>query len=209
MSKAKYLILPLLLALIMPLGVVNAQTEDDYQVTIQEDLDSTYDYDYDYGYDYEDTFESYSDWDSFSQDLDAQTAAGVASTVLVLLAGVWLFAAVFGLAVYVYTSLTLMKVGEQLGYENKWFAWIPILNLIMKFQLGDQNPVLLLLLLIPGLGALVVAILNIVATINICEKKGYDKYLGLLELVPVAGLVLWGVLAWGKKESTPVAPVMA
>jgi len=70
----------------------------------------------------------------------------------------------------------------------------------LLFKLGEQNPWLILLSLIPGIGTLVVAILSIIATMKVCEKRGYDKFFGLLMLVPVANLILWGMLAWGKKD---------
>jgi len=93
-----------------------------------------------------------------------------------------------------------MNIAKRLNEENPWYAWIPILNVVLLFRMGDQNPLLILLVLIPGIGALVVGILSIIALMNICEKRGYDKLLGLLALVPVANIVLLGILAWGKKE---------
>ena len=97
-------------------------------------------------------------------------------------------------------ALTLMKTAQKLGAENAWYAWIPILNIVLLFKLGEQNPWLILLMLIPGIGALIVGILAIIGTMKICEKRGYDKLLGLLMLVPIANLILWGMLAWGKKN---------
>lgn len=74
----------------------------------------------------------------------------------------------------------------------------------MTFKLGDQNPMLLLLLLIPGLGALIVAVLSIIALANITEKRGYEKLLVLLVLIPLGMFVLLYLLAW--KPKTAVQP---
>lgn len=114
--------------------------------------------------------------------------------------GLILVWSVVAIASYVYLSLALMKIGKEMGYENSWFAWIPILNLVMIFQLGNQNPWLILLSLIPGLGTLIVGILTIVAFANIAEKRGYDKILTLLLLVPLAAYILMYFLAWKPKN---------
>jgi len=181
----------LLLPLTMVATPVLAQTDT---VTSTTDDSSYYD-SYDYGYD-----DSYYD---FSYDLsDTDAEAGVlAGLGVMLFSGVMLvFSIVVGLGSYIYCSLALMKIAKRMDHENPWFAWIPILNMVLLLQLGDQNPVLLLLLLIPGVGAVVIGVLSIIALMKICEKRGYDKMLGLLSLIPVASYVLLGILAWGKKE---------
>ena len=105
---------------------------------------------------------------------------------------------------YIYYSLALQKIADKLGEKNSWYAWIPIFNIILFFRMGDQNPWLILIALIPGIGGIVLAVLSIIAMCNICEKRGYDKLLGLLSLIPIANFVLMGILAWGKdKVTTP------
>jgi hypothetical protein len=187
-----------------------AQTDTD-SVTVAPDdttyYDDEYYYDtYDYGYDgtYDDSYSS------FSYDLsEAGTEAGVFAGITALLFGgvMLVVSIVIGLGSYIYCALTIMKIAQRLNHENPWFAWIPILNMVLLFQLGEQNPVLLLLLLIPGIGALVVGVLSIIALMKICEKRGYDKMLGLLSLIPVANYVLLGILAWGKKDTTQATSV--
>jgi hypothetical protein len=134
-------------------------------------------------------------------DLDAEDAAAFALFGTAIMGVVLIGSITVGLVMYIYMSVTLMKVAQKLNHENPWFAWIPILNAVLLFQLGEQNPWLLLLVLIPGLGALIVGVISIIALMKICEKRGYDKLLGLLYIVPIANLVLLGMLAWGKKES--------
>lgn len=151
---------------------------------------------------------SYYTTTSYSTGYDdvATTAALTAATTAATLFGGAMIAiySIIGIASYVYMALALMKIAQKLNYKNAWFAWVPILNSILVFELGDKNPVLLFLLLIPGIGALIVAVIGIIALMNICEKMGHDKMLGLLTLVPVANYILFGVLAWGK--STVVTP---
>lgn len=114
--------------------------------------------------------------------------------------GVIFFTLTFGLASYIYSSLTLQKVADRLEEENSWYAWVPILRKILFFRMGNQNPFLILVGLIPITGGIALRIISIIATCNICEKRGHDKLLGLLSLIPLANLILWWILAWGKNE---------
>lgn len=169
--------------------------DDEYTTTSYDDYDWEYDWDYDdWDYDWStDTSES-------SLDLDEGLATILGGMTLLFGGVALIFGITVSLATYVYSSLALMTIANKLGNENGWFAWVPILNTILLFQLGDKNPWLLLIAFIPGIGALIIAILCIIIIMTICEKRGYDKLLGLLSLVPIANLVLIGVLAWGKKE---------
>lgn len=199
MSKIKLLVVSLLTLLLLPVGVMYAQ-EEEYVVdepVLYEDAP-----DYDYDYDWESTYEDAQDLIYTTQDtLVEDTAAGLLGAgILSIFAGVYtLVVSAFALATYIFSALALSKIGKELNYENTWFAWVPILNTIMTFQLGGQNPMLLLLLLIPGLGALIVAVLSIIALANITEKRGYDKLLVLLVLIPLGMLVLLYLLAWKPK----------
>jgi hypothetical protein len=152
-------------------------------------------------------YEEY-DWESYYDDLeDLQNdyTTGSLATGGLLLGGALtivprIISIVVSLGVYIYMAFALMTIAKRLNMENTWYAWVPILNAILLFKMGEQNPMLLFLLLIPGVGALIVGIISIIAIMNICEKRGYDKLLGLLMLVPIANFVLLGMLAWGKKE---------
>jgi len=218
MSKNRSLIVTLLVALLLPVGLVAAQEEetapDEILQQIQEEIedegilydDTTEDGTYEYNWD-----DSFADEDqSYFSDVadEKSTLAGLLGAgVMTLFAGVYLIVVlVFGLGGYIFSSLALMKIGKEMNYENAWFAWIPILSNIMVFQLGGQNTWLLLLLLIPGIGALIVGIISIIALMNITEKRGYEKLLGLLVFVPFGAFVLLYLLAWKPKNAsqTPV-----
>ena len=197
------LFLPLSLIAVKP-----ALAQEDSVTTTSSDDEYYYDDSYYDDYDYEDLYEAYDEYDSSYGTLTDPSHVGsnlygsLYGITALLFGGAMLFVSIFvGLGSYIYCALALMKIAKRLNHENAWYAWIPILNLVLLFQLGEQNPVLLLLLLIPGIGALIVGILSIIALMKVCEKRGYDKALGLLSLVPVANYVLLGILAWGKKEA--------
>jgi hypothetical protein len=126
---------------------------------------------------------------------DTATAMGVLFTSTLVSIYILL-----GLGTYIYSSIALMITAKRLNAQNEWFAWVPILNLVLLFQLGEKSPYLLFLLLIPGIGALAVFIITIMASMRISERRGYDSTLGLLSLIPVTQYILLGIWAWGKKE---------
>jgi len=161
-----------------------AQADDELTITTDSDYD--WDYEWDTNYDQTEDLEELGDL----LGIGGLVFGGIVAVI----------ALIFGIAMYVYSGLALMTIAKKLNQENSWYAWIPILNMVLLLKMGDQNPWLILLVLIPGVGALIVSILSIIALMNICEKRGYDKMLGLLALVPLANIVLMGILAWGKNK---------
>ena len=157
----------------------------------EDEMVTTDDWDYDWDYEWDSDFDSTTNYDGLSDLIGAGLVVG--SVMLV-------FALVLSLGLYIYSSLALMTLAKRLDQENTWFAWVPILNMVLLYRMGDMNPLLILIVLIPGLGAAVVGIISIIALMNICEKRGYDKLLGLLALIPLANLILLGVLAWGNRK---------
>jgi hypothetical protein len=152
------------------------------------------------------------DWDDWENDIETtyETDFEGSEEIATILGGagaifggiIAIFAIILSLGMYIYTSIALMKIAKRLNYENAWFAWIPILNMVLVLKMGDMNPLLVLLILIPGLGGLALAIISIIALMKVCEKLGYDKLLALLVLIPIGNLILLGMLAWGKKKET-------
>lgn len=220
----------LLTILLLPIGMSYAQEEEipleedetlmyqsgtpeeEYEVTIQQDVAEEEpilyeDTDYDYNYEF-DTEQFNEMFESLPSDTVEE---GVAAGLFAVMAAYSIFIAVFGLAGYIFTALAFQKIGKEMNYENSWFAWVPILQSVMMFELGGQNPWLLLLFLIPGIGQLIVLIFTFLALMKITEKRGYDKVLAALIFVPMAMYVLFYLLAWKPKEvtatPTPVQPV--
>ena len=151
-----------------------------------------------------------STYNSTLTDAQATAITGVA----MLFTGVILVVElVVGLAMYVYMGLTLSTIAKKIKAENSWFAWVPILNLVLLAQMAEINPAMLLIFLIPIAGAFYGIYFSAVAYMKIAEKRGLDKYLGLLIFVPVVNFIFMGYLAWAKIEpmkvtSTPVVPVV-
>jgi hypothetical protein len=214
MKKFTALFIALLLTLFLPLGSANALYDEDY---VPEDeggfsiTEYTEDYEYDYGY-ADDIFTTTEEvYYPISTDLDgfdAEIAAGMFAFIMGYLA----FISVLTIVTYIFFALALMKIGQEMGYKNAWFAWVPILNAVMLFQLGGVSPWLLLTAFIPVLGSFVLLIASIVAYMNLSEKRGYEKLLGLLVIVPLGVYILMYLLAWKPKsvvqtEQPPMPPV--
>jgi len=141
-------------------------------------------------------------WDMSDYDNEYITDVsefGAAATVLGMVASIFslvgvVFIAPIGLIMYIYTSAAYMSLAKRLGLENTWFAWIPILRCIQRFQIAGMSGWFTLLMFIP----LVNTVLAIIALMKTCERRGMNKALGLLGLVPIAKHVLIGILAWKK-----------
>ena len=148
------------------------------------------------------------------------TSTEAAATFAIVM-GIWLL---FMAPLYIYFALTLMVTAKKLGLKNGWFAWVPILNMILLFQCAGLSPWLFLFLLIPlmlfylslfslaNILAIVILMISIIAAViltvysymKIAERRGFESWLGILIILPIANLIIPGYLAWGeppKKEA--------
>ena len=97
-----------------------------------------------------------------------------------------------GLAAYIYMSLALMTIAQKTGTENAWFAWIPILNIILMLNIARKPIWWIILFLIP----LVNIIVAILVWMGVAEARNKPNWWGVLMIVPVANLIVPGYLAW-------------
>jgi len=116
---------------------------------------------------------------------------------------------IIALGLYVYFALAWMTIAKKLKYKYPWLAWIPIANISMVFQLGGFHWALVFLMLIPFLGWAAVAVLSIIATWRIFEKRNYQGWLALVPLVGIIPFLGWlaqigyiiiiGLVAWRRE----------
>jgi hypothetical protein len=111
-----------------------------------------------------------------------------------MLMGIWGFMCCFGLLIYVYVSLSLMKIAQKLGVENAWLAWIPIINLWILVQCAGKEWWWILLLFIP----LVNIVVQVIIWMAIAERRGKPSWIGILIIVPLANIFVPGYLAFSK-----------
>lgn len=114
------------------------------------------------------------------------------------------------LVIYIYFSLTLMRVAQRLKKEPAWLAWIPIGNLYLMSKMAKMHwwPILLLFgSFIPYIGFFASILLTIFSLIwiwKICEYRKRPGWWALITLIPLFGwfiwpFIMWGILAWSKK----------
>lgn len=105
----------------------------------------------------------------------------------------FLFLLLLGVAVYAYTAICFMKIAEKTNTENGWWAWIPILNVLLMLAIARKPMWWIILLLVP-LVNIVIAILVIV---GICQARGKSGLLAIGFLIPLVNLIVLGYLAFG------------
>ncbi|MDD3474696.1 MAG: DUF5684 domain-containing protein [Candidatus Dojkabacteria bacterium] len=182
-------IFPILLALfavvLLPTAALAQTTED---TVLYEDWDYS-------EYDWSDYYNDYYDDDSYTYELSDLSDSGAMIAAFSTLFAVWgLIFTPIALGVYIYMSIAYMTIAKKLNTPNSWFAWVPILRSVLAFQIAGMSGWFVLLLLIPVVNVVV----SIIALMKTCERRGMDKLLGLLGLIPGANLVLLGILAWKK-----------
>jgi hypothetical protein len=132
----------------------------------------------------------------YSTGADAASGA-MAGGILAAFAGAMFLIFIIGIAVYVYMAICLMKMAKKTNTDNGWFAWIPILNLILLIWISKKPMWWIILFFIP--------IANIVAMIVIwmavAEQMGKPSWVGVLMIVPIANLIIPGYLAFSKSET--------
>ena len=101
---------------------------------------------------------------------------------------------IIALVVYVVMAIALMKIAQKTGLEKKaWWAWIPILNIILMLNIAGFSGwfiLIFLLTIIPFIGALAVLGFMVYVWMLISKKCGKPDYLGLIMLIPLGNLVL-------------------
>jgi hypothetical protein len=99
---------------------------------------------------------------------------------------------IFAAAMYVYVALALQTIAQKTGTENAWWAWVPIINVVLMLNIAKKPVWWLILFLIP----LVNLIIIIIVWMAIAEARGKPSWWGILFIVPVAQLIVPGYLAW-------------
>jgi len=94
--------------------------------------------------------------------------------------------------VYAYFGYTLMIIAQKTGTENAWWAWIPILNIILMVNIAGKPMWWVVLFFIP--------IANLVASIiiwmDIAAARGKPNWIGVLIIVPFINIFIPAYLAF-------------
>lgn len=143
---------------------------------------------YDYNYDYS----------AGAENIDPAVAGGMMLAGL----GILIFVLILVLIVYVYMAICLMKMARKTNTENRWMAWIPILNMVLLLQIGKKPIWWIVLFFVP----IVNIVISILAWMAVAKELRKPEWLGVLMIVPVANLIIPGYLAFSSEEVSAPAP---
>ncbi len=99
-----------------------------------------------------------------------------------------------GLITYVVVAASLMVMAQKTGHGNEaWWAWIPILNMLLALRIAERPVWWIVLLLIPCIDLVFIAIV----LMDIAAKRRKPAFLGILGIVPCINLFVFPYLAAG------------
>jgi len=106
---------------------------------------------------------------------------------------IMLFAGVFGLLAYIFTSFCLMKIADKLDIPNSWLSWVPIAQIWVMVRAAGKPGWWVILFLIP----LVNFVIGLIVFFSIPTSLNKSSLYGLLLFVPILGVFLYfGLLAF-------------
>jgi len=130
----------------------------------------------------------------YSGDVPAAAAGGMA----LFAGGMFLFIMLFVLVIYVLMAISLMKIANRTNTPNAWFAWIPILNLILMLQIAQRPMWWLIFWLVPIINIAGI-VLNFVVWVDIAKRLGKSAVWGVLAvLIPI---IFMPYLAFSKSDT--------
>lgn len=129
----------------------------------------------------------------YSGDVPAAAAGGMA----LFAGGMFLFVLLFVFVVYVLMAISLMKIANRTNTPNAWFAWIPILNLVLMLQIAGRPMWWLIFFLVPIINIAGI-VLNFVIWVDIAKRLGKSAVWGILAaLIPI---IFMPYLAFSKSD---------
>lgn len=109
---------------------------------------------------------------------DAGMAAVGVGFMLVMMA--------IGLAFYLFFGYCMKLIAEKTGHtENSWWAWVPILQIVLLLQIAQKPVWWIILLIIPLVGT----VISILVFMEIAQARGKESWWGIITaIVPFIGL---------------------
>ncbi len=135
--------------------------------------------------------------------LGADYASSGAGGIMGIFMAYFVVLLLFALAIYIFTAVALMVLADKTHSKTpKWFAWIPVLNLVLMVDeagLPIWTFLLFFLGIIPLVGGLLALIFELYVWWKIAERVGKPGWYSLLSLIPLIGpFISIGLIAWGK-----------
>lgn len=119
---------------------------------------------------------------------DEMAGAAVAGAVGLMMV---VFFVVFA-AIYVYFALAFSTIAKKTNTPNAWWAWVPILNIILLLNVAKKPVWWIVLFFVP----IVSIVIAIIVFMGVAEARGKPNWWGILIIVPFVGMIVPGYLAW-------------
>jgi hypothetical protein len=117
-------------------------------------------------------------------------ALAILSVAGIVIACILLFLLVY----YIYMSICLSKIAKKTNTENAWFAWIPILDMLLALKIAQKPTWWIVWFFIP----LANVVAYILVWMGISKTLGKQEWLGILMIISPLNLVIPGYLAFSK-----------
>jgi len=108
------------------------------------------------------------------------------------LAGFMMFFLILFIAMYVYVALALQTIAQKTNTPNAWWAWIPIIQVILMLNIAKKPVWWIILCFIP----LVNFIVFVIVWMAIAEARNKPSWWGIMMIIPVMNLIAPGYIAW-------------
>jgi hypothetical protein len=139
-----------------------------------------------------------------SYNYNGNLSPEVAGTGMAIFAGIMLVWLLFVAAIYIYMAICLMKIAKKTGTANGWFAWIPILNLILMIQCSKKPMWWIIMFFIPFVNI----VFSVLVWMGIAEAVKKPSWWGIMAIVPIMNIVMPGYLAFSKMEEAGAGTII-
>ena len=125
-----------------------------------------------------------------------------ALAIMSIIGGMLLFLAVFFLSYYIYMSICYYKIAKKTNTPDAWFAWIPILDMLLALRIAKRPTWWIIWFFLPFANVIVYALV----WMGMAKALRKQEWLGILILISPINLVIAGYLAFSKIDDTPQKP---
>ena len=100
---------------------------------------------------------------------------------------------IFAIVTYVVLAYPIYVMGNKTNSDHSWFAFVPILNVVLLLEIGGKDLWWIILFFVPCVNI----IISIVVWMAVAEAMDKPAWLGVLMIIPVVNLLLPFYLALG------------
>ncbi len=99
------------------------------------------------------------------------------------------------LGIYIFFAYCLKLIADKTNNsENSWWAWIPIVQVLLMLQIAEKPLWWIVLFFIP----LVNIVIGIIVFMAVAEKRGKPSWIGILLIVPFVNFLVLPYLAFSE-----------